>query len=162
MKELELVLKNSRLVNRFITVGKNGDAVDASCKVIKNIFDDAPTLGLDLDGTIDESPEFFKILSKVWPGLVIIITCRNDIEKARADVARFDVYYDELVMVRRLEDKAAVIKEYNVQVYVDDQDECLSNIPDNVTVLKIRNPGNFDAAKWLYSNDTGENISNRS
>ena len=39
-----------------------------------------------------------------------------------------------------------------------DQDECLMDIPPAVTVFKIRNDGNFEESKWLYSSRTGTNI----
>lgn len=128
--------------------------------MVKNIFEDAPILGIDLDGTIDEAPEFFRILSNVWPGLVFIITCRNDMEKAENDTKKHGVYYDRIVLVRRLEDKAAVIRDLKISVYVDDQDECLADIDPSVAIMKFRNPGNFDldTRKWLYSDRTGERI----
>jgi hypothetical protein len=37
-------------------------------------------------------------------------------------------------------------------------DECLINMPEDVTVFKIRNGGNFDNGKWLYSNITGRQL----
>ena len=42
--------------------------------------------------------------------------------------------------------------------YVDDQDEILQHIPEGVTVLKIRNGGNYDYEdrKWLHSEQTGK------
>ena len=33
-----------------------------------------PSIALDLDGTIDEAPEFFRVLSECWPGKVYVIT----------------------------------------------------------------------------------------
>ena len=39
-----------------------------------------------------------------------------------------------------------------------DLDECLMDIPPEVTVFKIRNDGNFEESKWLYSSRTGSNI----
>lgn len=142
----------------LLATNKYDEAEDAACRVVKNIFEDAPVLGIDLDGTIDEAPEFYKILSKVWPGIVVIITCRSDKEKAHRDAKSFGVHYDRLETVRLLEDKAALIREIGVNVYIDDQDECLSNIPADVTVLKMRNPGNFDSGYWLYSDRTGTKI----
>ena len=129
-----------------------------ACDLIKNIFDGPPTLGLDMDGTIDESVEFFSMLSRIWPGKVIIITGRNDRVETINDLREFEIYYDELILVPYLDAKAMVIIDKGVDVYVDDQDECLMDIPDSVTVLKIRNGGNFDKKKWLYSHATGEQI----
>lgn len=54
-----------------------------------NIVDQPqPTLGLDLDGCVDEAPSFFHILSHVWPGNVIVVTYRRDREKALADLEK--------------------------------------------------------------------------
>ncbi len=156
MRALDIAVDCLRRVKNAISLQRLDDAEDAASSLVKSIFDDAPVLGLDLDGTIDEAPIFFKTLSRVWPGLVIIITCRSDAEKAHADAKRFGVHYDKLFLVRNLEDKAEAIRQHNVNVYVDDQDECLMDIPLGVTVLKIRNGGNFDSGRWLYSERTGE------
>ena len=80
---------------------------------------------------------------------MVIITARNNEPKAIHDAHSFGVRFDLLRMVRRLEDKAAVIAELGVDVYIDDQDECLMDIPPAVTVFKIRNDGNFEESKWL-------------
>ncbi len=119
-----------------------------------------PNLGIDLDGTIDEAPAFFSALSHCWPGKIIIITFRDDEAKARADVERHGVRFDELILVNTFAQKATIIKEHDIGVYFDDQDEILLHIPEGVTILKIRNGGNydFDSKKWLYSNLTGRRL----
>ncbi|WP_152054392.1 hypothetical protein [Tautonia marina] len=119
-----------------------------------------PHLGIDLDGTIDEAPAFFAALSHCWPGKVFVITFRDDAAKARADVERHGVRFDELVLVNTFAQKAEVIKERDIGVYFDDQDEILLHIPEGVTILKIRNGGNydFDSQQWLYSNLTGRQV----
>lgn len=119
-----------------------------------------PALGLDLDGTIDEAPEFFRTLAQVWPGEVFVITYRSDRAKAEADVAKFGIRCDEVILVSSFQEKAKVIAEKGISVYFDDQDEILLHIPENVTVLKIRNGGNYsyDLGKWLYSGETGRMI----
>ena len=140
--------------------GKIAEAEQAACQVVKNIFEGVPTLGIDIDGTIDENPQFFKMLSQTWPGRVVIITCRNDRRKTTTDLKTWDIYYDHLVMVGRLSDKPRHIEENKVDIFIDDQDECLQNMPPNVTIMKIRNGGNYDYNnhKWLYSNLTGTQI----
>ena len=119
-----------------------------------------PAIGLDLDGCIDEAPDFFTPLSRVWPGKVYVITYRRDYEKAKSYVDSFDIEYDEVILVQRFEDKATVIAEKKIGIYFDDQDEMLMHIPVNVTVMKIRNGGNFDpdTRQWLYSSVTGRQI----
>lgn len=131
-------------------------AESAACGIIKNIFAEAPKLGLDLDGTIDENPQFFSLLSRVWPGEVIIVTFRSDITQAVLDVLRHGIKYDRVVLAKKLNGKAAIIEELGIDVYIDDQDECLSNIDPKVTVFKIRNNGNSENGRWLYSRETGQ------
>lgn len=120
----------------------------------------APAIALDLDGTIDEAPEFFRLLSESWPGKVYVITYRSDQAKAERDVAKFGIRCDEVILVSRFDEKADVIAERGISVYFDDQDEMLMHIPKGVTVLKIRNGGNFDfeSRKWLFSDVTGRVI----
>jgi hypothetical protein len=114
----------------------------------------APSLGLDLDGTIDENPAYFSALSHSWPGRVVIVTCRDDLEDICRDLAEFGVCYDEVVAVSEI-DKSAVLVEKQIDVFIDDQDECMMCAPACVTLLKIRNQGNSEGGRWLYSNKTG-------
>ncbi len=119
-----------------------------------------PSVGIDLDGTIDEAPLFFRLFSEHWPGKVYIITYRDDFEEATRDVEQFGIRYDELVMVRSFEQKALEIDRRNISVHFDDQDEMLQHISKGVTVLKVRNGGNFDfdTGQWLYSAKTGREL----
>ena len=112
------------------------------------------------DGCIDEAPDFFGPLSNVWPGKIYVITFRRDYDQAVDYVNSFGIRYDEIILVNRFEAKAEVIAAKNIGVYFDDQDEMLMHIPDTVTVLKIRNGGNFefDTRQWLFSSTTGRAI----
>jgi len=116
------------------------------------------TLGFDLDGCINEAPKFFSAWSHSWPGRVIVITFRRDREKAIRDLADCEIRYDELVLVDRMDAKAAVIAEHGVSLYVDDQFEMLKNVPAGVSVMLFRNEGNFDFGdrKWMLSDQTGK------
>lgn len=118
-----------------------------------------PTLGIDLDGTITENPLFFQVLSNNWPGNVVIITYRDDYNKAVKDLNGYFIKYDKLILSKNM-DKSEIIATENINVYFDDQDEMTMEIPKSTTVLKIRNGGNFDFddKKWLYSNNTGKRI----
>lgn len=120
----------------------------------------SPSIGIDLDGTIDEAPIFFNILTHQWPGNVYIITYRNDMNKAIARLKEFDIKYDQVILVRSFKEKAEVISQLGVLVYFDDQDEMLSDIAPQVNVFKFRNGGNFDydTKQWLYSAETGRQI----
>jgi hypothetical protein len=118
------------------------------------------TLGLDLDGTIDEAPGFFEGLTHAWSGRVVIITFRSDRAKAELDLQRFRIRYDELILADSLEAKARIIEEQGIGVYFDDQPETLKHIPPSVNVMLVRNGGNFDfdSRLWVLSNKTGKLI----
>ena len=119
-----------------------------------------PTLGIDLDGCVDESPAFFNILSHVWPGDVIVITFRSDRVKAVADLEKHGIRFTDVVLVTSFDAKADVIAERGISFYIDDQPEMLKNIPANVGVMLFRNEGNFDFddRKWMFSDQTGKRI----
>ncbi len=132
-------------------------------ELIRNTTDDLPApvnLGLDLDGLLDEATDFFKLLAKIWPGNVVIISFRDDVEKAEADLKQLGIEYDELILVDSFDAKATVIANKNVGVYFDDQPEMLKNIPEGVHVLLYRNGGNFDFDDrlWLFSDRTAKLI----
>lgn len=115
-----------------------------------------PTLGIDLDGTIDENPVFFQLMTHKWPGRVVVVTYRDDLDKAKADLDALFIRYDDVILADKF-DKSEIIAREEIEIYIDDQDEMTQNIPEGVTVLKMRNSGNFDydAKKWLYSEKTG-------
>jgi len=116
------------------------------------------TLGLDLDGVITEAPEFFSAWTHSWPGKVIVITYRNDRQKAIADVESRNIRYDEIILVDRFDAKAEVIRDKGVNIYVDDQPEMLKNISQGCHIMLFRNDGNFDSddQKWMLSSETGK------
>ena len=120
-------------------------------------------LGLDLDGTITESPEYFALLKKAWKGAgakIFVISYRSDYNKAKEDVERLIGEVDEIILVDSFDAKAAVIKEKNIGVYYDDQPEMMHNIPAGVQVFLVRNGGNFDFddQRWVMSDKTAKLI----
>jgi hypothetical protein len=119
-----------------------------------------PILGIDLDGCVDEAPLFFRTLTSVWRGKVIVITFRDDRQKAINVLDSFGIRYDELVLVNTFDAKSEVIIEKGVNAYFDDQPEMLRNIPASVNVMLVRNEGNFDFddRKWMLSEKTGKII----
>lgn len=134
------------------------DAVQDVAEALPDVMDQpCPALGLDLDGCVDEAPIFFRILTRAWPGQVVVITFRRDRAKAEEDLARFDIRYTDLTLVNSLDAKAEVIAEKGVLVYFDDQPETLKDIPATVNVMLVRNGGNFDfeSRHWLFSEETG-------
>jgi hypothetical protein len=118
-----------------------------------------PTLGIDLDGCIDES-SFFQILSHVWPGDVIVITFRSDRDKAVAHLQKHGIRYTDVVLVSSFDQKAEVIAERGISYYIDDQPEMLKNVAPNVAVMLFRNEGNFDFGdrRWMFSEKTGKSV----
>lgn len=117
-------------------------------------------LGLDLDGLLDEANGFFRLLTRIWPGQVTVISYRTDYDKAKADLANLQIQYDDLVLVSTFDAKADVIKDKNIGVYFDDQPEMLRNIPEDVHIFLYRNGGNFDFDDrlWLFSERTGRMV----
>lgn len=126
--------------------------------IAANELTEAPTLGLDLDGVIDEAPRFFRLLTQIWPGRVVVVTLRDDKAQAEADLALHGVWYDEMVLVERLDAKAAVIVEKGISVYIDDQAETLKDVPEEISVMLFRNGGNFEDRRWIMSEETGRLI----
>jgi len=117
-------------------------------------------LGIDLDGCVDESPSFFKILTHSWPGYVIVITYRRDRDKAIADLEKHGIRFTDVVLAESFDAKAEIIVKLGISFYIDDQPEMLKNIPANVAVMLFRNEGNFDFddRKWMLSEKTGKLI----
>ena len=119
-----------------------------------------PSLGIDLDGCVDEAPIFFQLLTNYWPGKVFVLTYRSDRTKAIADLVQFNIKYDELILVDSFDAKAQMIKEIGIQIYFDDQPEMLKNVSPDVNVMLVRNGGNFDFDDklWMLSQQTGRLI----
>lgn len=117
-----------------------------------------PSLGIDIDGCVDECPIFFRILTKCWPGKVFVVTYRDDETKARADLEQRGIRFDELILVTSLEGKAEVIEREGILVFFDDQPECLKQVDSMRNVMLVRNGGNFDFGdqKWMFSDQTGK------
>ncbi len=156
---MDTVISELQKVRRFLATNRENDVSKARVAIsvaARNMFE-APPLGLDLDGTITDAPLFFCFLAAFWPGKVYIITYRS-VESAAVTAESLNIRYDEIFSAATLSDKARLITLHGVKFFFDDMDECLCNIPDDVTVFKIRNDGNFDfeEEKWLYSPKTGK------
>ena len=113
-------------------------------------------IGLDIDGLLDERPDFFTFLSvalRAGGHFVAILTYRDPASQVRTEeqLAAWGIAYDELHFAGSLADKGRLCREVKLDVYFDDQDECLVGVDENTTVFKIRNGGNFDfgIGKWL-------------
>ncbi len=113
-------------------------------------------IGLDLDGLLDERPDFFAFLTAALRAaghFVAVLTYRDPDSRARTEalLAGWGVQYDELHFARSLSDKGRLCRELAIDLYFDDQDECIQDVPETTTVFKVRNGGNFDfdQRKWL-------------
>lgn len=113
-------------------------------------------IGLDLDGLLDERPDFFAFLTaalRAGGHFVAVLTYRDPESRARteAQLASWGISHDELHFARSLSDKGRLCRELDIDLYFDDQDECIQDVPEKTTVFKVRNGGNFDFGdkKWL-------------
>jgi hypothetical protein len=113
-------------------------------------------VGLDLDGLLDDRPDFFAFLSQALRAgghFVAILTYRDPDSRVRTEeqLVGWGVVYDELHFAQSLADKGRLCREVRIDVYFDDQDECVVEVGEETTVFKIRNGGNFDfaAKRWL-------------
>src|SRR5262245_16697332 len=113
-------------------------------------------IGLDVDGLLDERPDFFAFLAgalRAGGHFVAVLTYRDSASRARteAQLAGLGIAYDELHFARSLRDKGRLCRDLGIDVYFDDQDECLQDVDERTTVFKIRNGGNFDfaAKQWV-------------
>ena len=83
-----------------------------------------------------------------------IITNREQTPENEAVIANeldeLGIHYHHLVVTAK---KAEYILKTGITVYFDDTDEYFLDLPESVTVFKIREPWNFDFEnhKWLYN-----------
>lgn len=102
------------------------------------------------------SQSSFRLLSTAFRGqghYVTILTFRDPDSRSRTEISltEWGISYDELHFADSLQDKARLCRELDIDVYVDDQDECLIGVAERTVVFKICNGGNFDfeERKWL-------------
>jgi len=68
-------------------------------------------------------------------------------------LAEWGVEYDEFVFSKSLQEKGQLCVSHRVDLFIDDQDECIADVPERVLVLKVRNGGNFDfdRCRWIVA-----------
>ena len=118
-------------------------------------------IGIDLDDCITYSPSFFKAMTNAMQDAaeIHIITNREQTKESelntRKDIENLGICYHHLVVTSN---KADYILKNDITIYFDDTDEYLLELPESVTVFKVREPWNFDFEnhKWLYNNKTGK------
>ncbi|MFM2096021.1 MAG: hypothetical protein RIS70_3145 [Planctomycetota bacterium] len=128
-------------------------------KVMSGLFSiPSPSLGIDIDGCVDECPWFFRIVTQVWPGKVFVVSYRSDRERAEAYLKERNIRFDELILVSSLQEKAEVVKQEGITIFFDDQPECLKHMPSDREIMLVRNGGNFDFddKRWMFSEETGK------
>jgi|ETNvirnome_2_300_1030623.scaffolds.fasta_scaffold12250_4 uncharacterized HAD superfamily protein len=118
-------------------------------------------IAIDLDNTITFAPKFFSQLTHSLKenNYVYVITNRDmsiwaDTKKELRDLG---IHYNHLIFTA---DKKTAIIENEIEALFEDTDEYFLDVPEEIVVLKIREPGNFDFTKkkWIYGNRTGINI----
>ena len=121
-------------------------------------------IALDLDNTMTAShasAEFFRILTKalIAENDIFIITNRDPekMDETEEELAVLEIRFNRVVIT---ENKAEYILKNGIQVFIDDVDENFLNLPEDVLVFKIREPGNFDfpEKKWIGSKKTTKMI----
>jgi len=124
-------------------------------------------IGIDLDNTINENATtvaFFAFITNAFRGNseIYIITNRDedDYDATVDELDELGIHYDYLVITA---DKERVILDNDISIYFDDTDEYFINLPETVTVFKIREGGNFDFLKhkWIYGSKTGFDINGK-
>lgn len=109
-----------------------------------------PALGVDLIGTLDYAPEFFRLLIASWDGPTYVLTLIDDKEAAQKRVKDLGISVTEVICVRKVSHKKQWAKKLNITVFFDDSDEVVTSMLPQTTVFKIRNRDNFDSnnKKW--------------
>jgi hypothetical protein len=110
-------------------------------------------IAVDLDGTISEYPEFFKLFTKAMSQAgcqIYILTDRPPgTEDEVADQLRdYGITYQTIKITGH---KSRYILKQGISVLFDDVDHYFLDLPAKVAVFKIRQKYNFDFAKkkWI-------------
>lgn len=113
-------------------------------------------VGVDLDGTISEYPEFFRLFTRAMAEAgcqIHIITDRppGTQDHVKAELHEYDITYHTIEITG---DKARYILEEGINVLFDDVDHYFVNLPEDVAVFKVRQKYNFDFAARRWRNNT--------
>jgi uncharacterized HAD superfamily protein len=124
-------------------------------------------IGIDLDNTITECPDFFSLMTNAFSPFaeIFIITNREksakSLQEIELELEKMNVFYQKIIITS---EKADFIIKNKIDIFFDDTDEYFLELPEKVKVFKIREAGNFDfeAKKWIYGRNTGINIDDKS
>ncbi len=110
-------------------------------------------IAVDLDGTISEFPEYFKLFTKAMSQAgckIYVITDKPPGTEALVaeQLQGYGITYDVIKITSR---KSQYILKEGITVMFDDIDRYFLDLPPEVAVFKIRQKYNFDFAKkkWL-------------
>lgn len=113
-------------------------------------------IGLDLDFTITEIPEFFQILSQalILTGHEIhIITYRDNEEKVKQELFSFGITYTKIHLPTKAEPvatwKAKVVTELGLDIMIDDAPEVIAALPKSTKKLWLIDPEIFDIKNYV-------------
>jgi hypothetical protein len=121
-------------------------------------------IGIDIDGTInasEQSVRFFRVLTRslISEHDIYIISNREPDTQVETEeeVSVLGIRFNKLVIT---ENKSQYIQETGISVLFENEDEMFLDLPQNITVFKIREEGNFDFAekKWIGSKRTTKMI----
>ncbi|MFQ6035515.1 MAG: hypothetical protein ACE5NM_06670 [Sedimentisphaerales bacterium] len=121
-----------------------------------NARKDIYKIGIDLDGTISEYPEFFRLFSKAMANAgckIYIVTDREPRteDQVKAELKNYGITYH---VVKITGDKVSYILGQGIGVLFDDVDHYFVDLPEEVAVFKVRQKYNFDFAekRWRTAN----------
>ena len=110
-------------------------------------------IAVDLDGTISEYPEFFKLFTKAMSQAGCKIYVVTDRPPGTEDIVTeqlqgYGIRYD---VVKITGQKSQYIVKEGIMVLFDDVDQYFTDLPPEVAVFKIRQKYNFDFSekRWI-------------
>jgi len=121
-------------------------------------------IAIDIDNTITasrDSVEFFRTLTTLLISAhqIIVISNRNesDRETTEEELDVLGIRYNKLILTA---DKAEYILKHGIEFVFEDTDEYFLELPETITVFKIRESGNFcfSEHKWIGSPKTTKMI----
>lgn len=106
-------------------------------------------IAVDLDGTISEYPEFFKLFTKAMSQAgcrIYILTDRppGTEEMVAEQLQSYGITYDVMKITSQ---KSQYILKEAITVLYDDTDQYFLDLPAEVAVFKIRQKYNYDFAE---------------
>jgi len=109
-------------------------------------------IGIDLDGTISEYPEFFALFTRAMSdaGCKIYVITDRPPGSEKYVVQELKEYGITYHCIKITSDKAAFIEDHGIEVLFDDMDRYFRQLSTDVAVFKIRQKYNFDFNRMLW------------